>query len=141
MTHSDHPAAAFVHAFHADLTHWFAGTDDRAAVWSRLTGSVSDDMVLVYPSGQRLRGEEFLRTIQDRYGTSPGFVASISDLELVQGDANHGVVAYVEAQTGARASAVSNRRSAFALVQRAGDRWVWRFIQETALADQQPSTG
>ena len=128
-----HPAITFVHAFHADLTRWFLGTGDRQAVWSRLAQATSPEMVLVYPSGRRLRGDELLKSIEDLRGKSPGFEASISELELIRGDESYAVVSYVETQTGARQSKADNQRSALAVIVREGDDWQWRFIQETAL--------
>ena len=128
-----HPAVGFVHAFHADLTRWFAGTEARDSVYDRLAQSLHPDMVLVYPSGNRMLGAEFLTSIADLHGSSPGFVASISDTELIRGDGSHAVVAYVETQTGARNSQSENRRSALALIVRRSDAWCWRFIQETGL--------
>lgn len=96
-------------------------------------------MVLVYPSGRRFTGAGFLESIEDLYGSSPGFVATISDLELIQGDEHYAAVAYVESQTGARRSTPNNRRSALAVVVRDGNHWAWRFIQETALDSDQPA--
>jgi len=128
-----HPATTFVHAFHADLTRWFSGTGDREVVWSRLAEGTSPDMVLVYPSGRRLGGGELLQSIEELHGTSPGFEATISDLELIRGGQSFAVVSYVETQTGARQSRADNRRSALAVIVRDSDHWQWRFIQETAL--------
>ncbi|MEM8607430.1 MAG: DUF4440 domain-containing protein [Myxococcota bacterium] len=132
MPSQEHPAVNFVHGFHADLTHWFTGDGERALVRERLASALHPEMVLVYPSGNRLGGAEFLESIDALYGTSQGFVASISNTELLVGDVEHAVVAYVETQTGARNSQSVNSRSALALVVRRDDRWVWRFIQETA---------
>ena len=133
MSFDLHPAIEFVYEFHRDLTCWFAGTGDSAAVLQRLGASLHPEMALVYPSGRRLLGAELVRTIADFNGSSPGFVASISDAELIRGDEDHAVVAYVETQTGARNSASENRRSALALIVRYQDRWCCRFIQETGL--------
>lgn len=131
MSSEVHPAVEFVHAFHSDLTDWFAGHRERASVHERLARSLHDEMVLVYPSGNRLLGREFLASIAELYGASPHFVASISNVELIRGDEDHAVVAYVETQTGARNSESENQRSALALIVRCGDGWRWRFIQET----------
>ena len=128
----EHPAATFVHAYHATLTQWFSGTGDRGRVWSRLEEGTPVDMTLVYPSGERLDGSAFLESIRSAWGKSPGFEASITNLELVHEGADHAVVAYVELQRGARQSATVNARSALALLVRHGDSWKWRFIQETA---------
>ena len=128
-----HPAKAFVYAFHADLSRWFTGDGDREAVWSRLVRGTSPDMVLVYPSGRRLNRAELLQSIEGLHGKSPGFEASISELELIRGNEDYAVVSYVETQTGARQSKADNQRSALAVIVRDGNEWRWRFIQETAL--------
>ena len=136
MNHGDsptHPAIAFVHAFHEDLTRWFAGTEDRDRVLGRLREAVSPDMILVYPSGERLTGAEFIASIAPLYGNSPGFTASIESPSLVKAGTDYALVSYVETQAGARQSASSNKRSAFALIERDAGVWRWRFIQETAL--------
>ena len=128
----EHPAATFVHAYHASLTQWFSGTGDRDRVWSSLEESTPIDMTLVYPSGERLDGSAFLLSIRDAWGQSPGFEASIRNLELVHEGTNHAVVAYVEFQRGARQSDPVNARSALALIVRNGGSWKWRFVQETS---------
>lgn len=130
---SPHPAIAFVRSFHEDLTRWFAGTDQRASVLGRLRDAVSPEMVLVYPSGTRLTGARFIESIEPLYGSSPGFTASIESPSLIRADTDYALVSYIETQTGARQSATANERSAFALIERDGNRWRWRFIQETAM--------
>lgn len=127
--------AAFIHAFHADLTAWFSGAGEKTDVWKRLGDSCPETMLLVYPSGQRLGGAEFLRSIQDHHSASPGFVARAEVLEVISCSDTHAVVMYREHQTGARASAASNSRSSMGLVVRAGERWVWRAVQETNESD------
>ncbi len=127
---SEHPAKTFIHRFHAHLTHWFAGTGSREQTWAFLERASPAEMVLVYPSGTRLTGASFLETIRERYGSSPGFVASIHDLEIVAEAKDHYVVAYIEAQKAATASAGENRRSALAVVTRS-EPLRFRFIQET----------
>ena len=128
----EHPAATFVRAYHATLTEWFSGAGDRKRVWSRLEEGTPANMTLVYPSGERLDGSAFLESVRGAWGQSPGFDASITNLELVHEGANHVVVAYVELQRGARQSASINARSALALIVRDGGSWKWRFVQETA---------
>ncbi|MEM7157772.1 MAG: hypothetical protein AAF799_33335 [Myxococcota bacterium] len=129
------PVAAFVHAFHDDLTAWFSGSGDRTEVWARLEAACRPLQGLVYPSGTRLTGPEFLDTIADRFASSPGFVAAIENLEVVHQASDHAVVAYHEVQAGARQSSTRNRRAALALVALTGEGCTWRFIQETALPD------
>lgn len=138
---TEHPAIAFVHAFHADLTDWFAGTGDRDSTWASLARACPTDMQLVYPSGGRHTGASFLGSIEDRHGKSPGFRAEIEDAELVHEGAEHALIAYVEVQRGARASHASNRRSALGLALHTPSGWVWRFIQETALPAEPDVTG
>ena len=132
----EHPAKAFVREFHADLTAWFSGDSPMDQVWRQLERATHPEMVLVYPSGERLSGAAFLKSIESLHGRSPGFVASVSDIELVYADDDRAVVSYKETQTGARQSAAENQRSALALVVRQGGVWTWRFIQETALPPQ-----
>ena len=132
---TEHPVAAFVHAFHDDLTAWFAGTGERAEVWARLEAACRPLQRLIYPSGGQMTGPQFLDTIADRFGASPGFEATIENLEVVQDAPDHAVVAYHELQAGARQSASNNRRAALAVVVRSEDGCTWRFIQETALPD------
>ncbi len=127
--------AEFVHAFHRDLTRWFSGTGPRDEVWSRLEAATPDAMTLVYPSGARLGGRELLDGIRDRFGKSPGFEATIADVELLRADDDHAVVAYVESQAAATHSATRNRRSALALLESEDGAWRWRYIQETALPE------
>ena len=128
-------ACAFVSWFHDQLSRWFAGKGNRDEVWRALVAHTPKDMSIVYPSGKRLSGQELLRSIEDGFGASPGFNASVSDLEVVLSATTHAVVSYIETQRGARRSESENTRSALALVSRDGDRWKWRFIQETAMAD------
>ena len=123
----------FVVEFHALLTAWFSGSVERETVWRALAETCPEGMRLIYPSGQRLDGAGFLRSIENRFATSPGFRAWIEDLEVLQSGPDFAVVAYVEAQTGATASDAENRRAAMALVGRTDGEWSWRFIQETAL--------
>jgi hypothetical protein len=52
--------AEFVSQFHANLTSWFAGTNDSVAAWSALKYACPDNMVLVYPSRAKLSGAEFV---------------------------------------------------------------------------------
>ena len=125
--------AEFVAEFHADLTRWFSGEGDRQTVWESLSRATPDDMVLVYPSGTSLSGAEFLRSIAERFGSSPGFVASVSDVRTIAEAPGHVAVAYVEEQSGAQQSVSINRRSALAIVNRHDDGWTWRYIQETAI--------
>lgn len=132
MTVLDTPTA-FVHAFHRDLTGWFSGEGSREQIWQRFEETSPADMKLVYPSGTRLSGNAFLDSIRDRFGTSPGFEASVSEVEELVVAADHAVVAYVETQTAARESATVNRRCALAVLDRREGQWSWRFIQETAL--------
>lgn len=130
---TDEPIA-FVVAFHENLTAWFSGMGERAEVWARLVAACPASLTLVYPSGTRLQGDAFTASIEDRFGSSPGFTARIEDPELVHRTEDTAVVAYVEAQSGARASTAENRRSALAVVERDGVAgWRWRYIQETAL--------
>lgn len=124
---------AFVAAFHESLTDWFSGAGPRETVWSRLVQACPASMVLIYPSGTRLSGGAFLETIETRFGSSPGFEAWVTDVEVVHLGEASATVAYVEAQTGARSSADENRRSALAALDRVDGRWRWRFIQETAM--------
>ncbi|MEM7435136.1 MAG: DUF4440 domain-containing protein [Myxococcota bacterium] len=128
-----HPVVPFVRAFHEDLSRWFSGSGDRDTVSERLRAAVHPDMVLIYPSGRRLTGEAFLESIAELFGSSPGFVARVSDVNVIQSDDRHAVVAYVETQSGARQSAGHNVRAALAAVVVRGDACQWRFIQETAL--------
>ena len=134
MTSADTPTA-FVHAFHRDLSGWFSGQGSREEIWRRFQATSPAEMKLVYPSGARLSGAAFLDSIRDRFGTSPGFEASVSDVEELLVQPDHAVVAYVETQTAARHSATTNRRCALAVLERRDGQWRWRFIQETALAD------
>ncbi|MEM7135221.1 MAG: DUF4440 domain-containing protein [Myxococcota bacterium] len=128
-----HPVVPFVHAFHEDLSRWFSGSGDRDATAERLRAAVHPNMVLIYPSGRRLAGKAFLDSIEDSFGSSPGFVARVSEVNVIQGDDTHAVVAYVETQSGARQSAGHNVRAALAVVVVRGEACQWRFIQETAL--------
>lgn len=128
-----HPALEVVEDFHAALTAWFSGTGARDAVWARLASRCPPTLVLIYPSGQRLGGAAFLASIEDRFGSAPGFVARVASSELVHASEAVAVVAYVEAQTGAKRSAPENRRAALAVLERSSGGWVWRFIQETDL--------
>lgn len=123
----------FVRRFHADLTGWFSGDGDRQATWSGLKAACPADMRLVYPSGRLLSGAAFLESIADRYGRSPGFEAEVGEFERLHWVGDAAVVAYVERQVGARASASDNGRSALALLRRAEDGWAWAAIQETDL--------
>jgi hypothetical protein len=59
----------------------------------------------------------------------------VEAVEVLEATADFAVVAYVEAQTGARQSTTQNRRAALALVRRSADGWVWDYIQETVLPD------
>ncbi len=124
-------ARAFVHEFHTQLSHWFAGTRARAEVWSYFEATCPKAMTLVYPSGRELDGQGFLHSIADAFDTSPGFLATIHDLEVVAQGMGHVVVAYVERQEAARRSADVNERSALAVVDTTGVAPVWRYIQET----------
>ncbi len=132
MTGPDTPTA-FVHAFHSDLTGWFSGQGFRAEIWRRFEAASPAEMKLVYPSGARLTGAEFLDSIRGLFGTSPGFEASVSEVEELVTTSDHAVVAYVETQAAAQNSAALNRRSALAVLERPQGQWRWRFIQETAL--------
>lgn len=132
-TADSHPAAHFVHAFHEQLTRWFSGSHEREATLAALAATCPPTMSLVYPSGLELSGDAFIDSIAGLHGKSPGFEATITDLELLHAGPEHAVVRYVEGQTGAKQSAASNRRSAFALIERSEGRWRWRHIQETAM--------
>ena len=127
-----HPAAAFVYWFHDQLSRWFSGEGNREQVWTALVAHTPPEMAIVYPSGKRLSGQELLRSIEDGFATSPGFSATISELEVVRSEPTHAVVCYTETQRGARRSQSENTRSALALVICDEGRWTWGFIQETA---------
>ena len=130
---SQHPAAQFVRTYHEALSDWFAGRKSEKAAWRTLASLTNPEMTLVYPSGRRLGGDDFLESIRDLHGTSEGFVAIIDELEVVHEGPKHAVVSYVEIQSGAKNSAGDNRRSALALLVRDATGWKWKFIQETAL--------
>lgn len=132
MTAPDTPTA-FVHAFHSDLTGWFSGQGSRTEIWRRFEATSPPEMKLVYPSGARLTGAEFLHSIRELFGSSPGFEASVSEVEELVTTSDHAVVAYVETQAAAQNSASVNRRRALAVLERPQGQWRWRFIQETAL--------
>lgn len=129
-----HPAIEFVHRFHQHLSDWFAGRRPEAEVWRALVAASPETMGLVYPSGQRLTGAQFLESIESRYGTSPGFLATIEGAQLVRDEPDHAVVAYQEVQQQATHSKSDNRRSALALIERDETGWRWRFIQETDMS-------
>lgn len=130
-----HPAEAFVHDFHRDLTLWFSGAGEAAQVWARLQATTPADMTLVYPSGRRLAGAAFLDTIRDRHGGSPGFEARVEAVRIVAHGPEHAVVAYTEIQRGAKQSTSVNQRTALAVVERHDGAWRWRYIQETDCGD------
>jgi len=134
-----HPAASFVHWYHEQLTLWFSGAGDRDSVWKALVDHTSGEMAIVFPSGKRWSGQRLLESMEDAFGTSPRFRASISDLEIVHVGENHAMVAYTEVQQGARRSAAYNERTALALLLRDGAAWTWRFVQETGKPESQPS--
>lgn len=125
----------FVHAFHRDLTGWFSGRGSRTEIWQRFEATSPPEMKLVYPSGARLTGAVFLSSIQDRFGTSPSFEATVSEVEELVVAPNHAVIAYTETQTAAQNSQAVNRRSALAVLGRQDGQWCWRFIQETAFPE------
>ncbi len=125
--------AEFVDQFHANLTAWFAGSDDSGAAWSALEQACPDNMALVYPSGAKLSGADFLQSISNHPRDNAGFLASVEHIEVLSESTNEGVVAYVEVQVGAANSATENRRSALAMVQQGPQGWCWRYIQETSL--------
>ncbi len=123
----------FVSQFHAHLTAWFADSDDSGAVWSALEYACPDNMVLVYPSGEKLSGTQFLQSISNHPRNNSEFLASVEQIQVLSECFNQGVVAYVEVQVGAANSTTKNRRSALAMVQQGPQGWCWRYIQETSL--------
>lgn len=125
--------AEFVSQFHANLTAWFSGSDDSGAVWSALEQACPVNMLLVYPSGAKLSGTEFLQSIKNNPRNNVGFLATVEQVEVLSESSEQGVVAYVEVQVGAEKSATENRRSALAMVQPSPQGWCWRYIQETSL--------
>ena len=125
--------AEFVIQFHANLTSWFAGTNDSVAAWSALKYACPDNMVLVYPSRAKLSGAEFVQSISNHPRNNVGFSATVEQIQVLSESSNEGLVAFVEVQTGAEKSAAQNRRSALVMVQRGPQGWCWRYIQETSL--------
>ncbi len=126
--------AEFVSQFHANLTAWFSGADDSGAVWSALEQACPGNMVLVYPSGAKLSGAEFLQSIKNNPRNNLRFLATVEHIEVLSESQDLAVVAYVEVQTGAKMTATENRRSALAMVQPGPHGWCWRYIQETSLS-------
>jgi hypothetical protein len=90
-------------------------------------------MVLVYPSGAKLSGAEFVQSISNHPRNNAGFLATVEQIQVLSESTNEGLVAYVEVQAGAEKSTAENRRSALAMVQRGPLGWCWRYIQETSL--------
>ena len=90
-------------------------------------------MVLVYPSGAKLSGTQFLQSISNHPRNNSEFLASVEQIQVLSESFNHGVVAYDEVQVGAANSTTKNRRSALAMVQQGPQGWCWRYIQETSL--------
>jgi ketosteroid isomerase-like protein len=125
--------AEFVSQFHANLTSWFTGANDSGAGWSALKYACPDNMVLVYPSGAKLSGAEFVQSISNHPRNNAGFLATVEQIQVLSESTNEGLVAYVEVQAGAEKSTAENRRSALAMVQRGPLGWCWRYIQETSL--------
>lgn len=72
--------AEFVSQFHANLTSWFAGTNDSVAAWSALKYACPDNMVLVYPSRAKLSGAEFEQSISNHPRNNVGFSATVEQI-------------------------------------------------------------
>ncbi|MEM1383618.1 MAG: hypothetical protein AAF713_04090 [Pseudomonadota bacterium] len=128
-------AIAEVERLHAFLAAWFQGRVATDRFEPDFAGHLHPEFENIQPAGTVLPKQVILDQIEAAHGSNPDFEIAIEEPRLLAAYPEAGLIhaTYVEAQTGAKNSARENRRRSTALFEIAGDRLLWRHLQETGL--------
>ena len=125
-------ALAEVVRLHDFLGAWFRGELARDRLEPDFAAALHPDFENVQPAGNVLTRKGIVEGIGNGYGTNPDFQIVIEAPRLLGTWPGLILFQYVEAQTGARASAPENRRLSTVWFEE-GDRLIWRYLTEIGL--------
>lgn len=127
-------ARAEVVRLHEFLGAWFRGELAADRLEPDFAAALHPDFENVQPAGRILTRTEIVRSIGEGRGANPDFRIAIEAPRLLGTWPGLVLFQYVEAQTGARASAPSNRRLSTVLFE-AAERLTWRYLTEVGLRE------
>ena len=126
-------AHAEVVRLHVFLGAWFRGEIAVDRLAPDFADSLHPDFENVQPAGRVLNRTVIVDQIRQGHGGNPDFRIEIETPRLLATWPGLVLFQYVEAQTGARASASQNRRLSTVLFER-GERLIWRYLTEVGLS-------
>lgn len=130
MTHDQ--ALTEVVRLHDFLGAWFRGELEPDRLEPDFAAALHPDFENVQPAGNTLTRQAIVDAIGAGHGTNSDFQIVIESPRLLGTWPELILFQYVEAQTGARASAPENRRLSTVWFEQR-DRLVWRYLTEIGL--------
>ena len=117
---------------HDFLGAWYRGELDRDRLLPDFSDALHADFENVQPASNILSKAEIVAAIGAAHGNNPDFRIEIEEPRLLAEWSGLILFQYVEYQTGARNSAVENRRRSTVLFER-GERLIWRYLTEVGM--------